>query len=155
MTPSRTRLEVRSQHDQKFDPEASTLDAPPPLPWEVQRPPGVEISSCLPAALVDLCCQALDCRHVYIVWNDPQVAALPRFSAAFLFSSFDSVWTPCPKHSKMNDFDLRISIVLGMPLQFPAASSSYHCCCTASIQIIKRCTHNRLHYCCTCSYEKR
>ena len=55
MMPSRTRLEVRSQYNLKFDPGASTSDAPPP-PWEAQRPPGVEMSSCMPAALVDLCC---------------------------------------------------------------------------------------------------
>ena len=63
-------LEVRSQYNLKFDPGASTLDVPPP-PWEAQRPPGVEMSSCTPAALVDLCCRALDCRHVYIVLNGP------------------------------------------------------------------------------------
>ena len=68
MIPSRTRLQVRSgySYNLKFDPRASTLDAPP-SPWEAQRPPGVEMSSCKPAALVDLCCRALDCRHVYIL----------------------------------------------------------------------------------------
>ena len=70
MMPSRTRMQVRSQYNLKFDPAASTLDPPPP-PWGGQRPPGVEMSSCMPAALVDLCCRALDCRHVYIVLNGP------------------------------------------------------------------------------------
>ena len=70
MIPSRTTLEVRSQYNLKFDPGASTSDAPPP-PWEAQRPPGVEMSSCMPAALVDLCCRTLDCRHVLIVLNGP------------------------------------------------------------------------------------
>ena len=61
--PSKTTLEVRSPYNLKFDPGASTLDAAPP-PWEAQRPSGVEMSSCMLAALVDLCCRALDCRHV-------------------------------------------------------------------------------------------
>ena len=71
MIPSRTRLEVRSQYNLKFDPGASTSDAPPPPPWEAQRPPGVEMSACMPAALVNLCCRTLDCRHVFIVLNGP------------------------------------------------------------------------------------
>ena len=53
MMPSRTRMQVRSQYNLKFDPAASTLDPPPP-PWGGQRPPGVEMSSCMPAALVDV-----------------------------------------------------------------------------------------------------
>ena len=57
-------------HNLTFDPGASTLGAPPP-PWEAQRPPRVEMSSCTPAALVDLCCRALHCRHVYMVFNGP------------------------------------------------------------------------------------
>ena len=71
----------------KFDPGASTLDAPTP-PWGAQRPPGVELPSCLLAALADLCCRALDCRHMYMVLNGPQVAALRCFPPAFLFSHF-------------------------------------------------------------------
>ena len=47
--PSRMRLEVRSQYNLNFDPEASTLDAPQP-PWEAQRPPGVEMWPCMSAA---------------------------------------------------------------------------------------------------------
>ena len=70
MMPSRTRLEVRSQYNLKFDPGASTSDAPPP-PSEAQRPPGVEMSSCMPAALVDLCCRTLDCWHMFVVLNGP------------------------------------------------------------------------------------
>ena len=70
------------------------LDVPPP-PWEAQRPPGVEMSYfCMPAALVHLCCRALDYRHVYMVLNGPQLAALPCILAAFLFSRLDSVLTP-------------------------------------------------------------
>ena len=70
MMLSRVRLEVRFHYDVKLDPGASTLDAPPPA-WETQRPPGAEISWYVPAALVDLCSRALDCRHVYIVLNGP------------------------------------------------------------------------------------
>ena len=62
--------------------------------------PGVEMSSWLPAALVDLCCRALDCLHVYMVLNGPRLQLSDVFSAAFLCSRFDSVWTPRPKHSK-------------------------------------------------------
>ena len=69
MMPSRMRLEVRSQYNLKIDPGASTLDARPP-PWEAQRPPGVEMPY-MSAALVDLCCRALECRQVYIVLNGP------------------------------------------------------------------------------------
>ena len=85
MMPSKMRLEVRSQYNLKFDPIASTLDAPQ-RPWEAQRPLGVELSSSLYIALADLCCRVLDCRHVYIVLNGPQLAALRRFSPAFHFS---------------------------------------------------------------------
>ena len=70
MIPSRTGLELRFQYNLKFDPGASTSDAPPP-PWEAQRPPEVEMSSCMPAALVDRCCRTLDCWHVFIVLNGP------------------------------------------------------------------------------------
>ena len=111
MTPSRTRLEVRSQYNLKFDPGASTLNAPPP-PWEAQRPPGVEMSSCLPAALVYLCCQALDCRHVYVHSFEGSIGcSSPMFPAVFLFSRFDYVWTTRPKHSRNRiDLDLRFTI---------------------------------------------
>ena len=71
------------------------------------------MSSCMPSALVNLCCRALDCPHVYIVLvlNGPRVAAFPCFSVAFLFSRFNSVRTLRPKHSRKRiDFDLRITI---------------------------------------------
>ena len=70
LMPSRTRLEVRSQYNLKLDPGASTSDAPP-SPRDAQRPPRVEMSSCMPAVLVDLCCRTLDCRHVFIILNGP------------------------------------------------------------------------------------
>ena len=44
-----------------IDPGASsTLDAPPPPPWEAQRPPGVELPSrsCLSAAALVWICVA-------------------------------------------------------------------------------------------------
>ena len=65
-------IEVRSQYSYnlKFDPGASTLGARPP-PREAQRLPGVELSTCLPAVVGDLCCRALDGRYVYIVVNAP------------------------------------------------------------------------------------
>ena len=82
MMSSRMRLEIRSQHNSKFDSEASTLGAPP-HPREARRPPRVELSSCLPVAFIhnklplrriflpvavgDLCCRALDRRNVYIL----------------------------------------------------------------------------------------
>ena len=53
-----------------FNPGASTSDAPPPQ-WEAQRPPGIELSSRLPASVVDLCCRALDCLYVCTVINGP------------------------------------------------------------------------------------
>ena len=112
MMPSRMRLEVRSQFKLKFDPGASTLDALPP-PWEAQRPPGVELSPCLPAALVDLYCRALDYRHVYIVLNGPSVAALRCFSLKFLFFKLLlCVDTSCKLLRKIINFDLRFTITI-------------------------------------------
>ena len=49
MMPSRMKLEVLSRYYLKFDHGALTLD--PSHPWEDQPPPGVELWSCLPAAL--------------------------------------------------------------------------------------------------------
>ena len=72
--PSRTRSEVRSQYNVKFDRGASTWDMPPP-PWEAQRRHGIELPWPLPAFVVvfvvDLCCRALDCRHASSVANGP------------------------------------------------------------------------------------
>ena len=115
----------RPHYNLKYDPGTSSLDAPPP-PREAQRPPGVEMSSCMSPALVDLCCRALDYQHVYRALNGPQVAALPCCSAPFLFSRFDSVWTPRPKHSRKRiDFDFlcRFSIL------FRHALESRKTCC--------------------------
>ena len=109
--PSRMRLEARSQYNLKFDAGASTLDAPP-RPREAQRPPGVQMSSCTPASMVDLLPSA-SCRHVCIVLNGPQVTALRSFSPAYLFRRFDSVSTSRPKHSpKRLGFDLRFTITI-------------------------------------------
>ena len=94
MIHPRTRSEVRSQYNFKFDLGASTLDAPPP-PWEAQRPPGIEFPSRLPASAVGLFCRALDCRHVCTVANGLLIVgcALGCFSPGFLFSLFNTVRT--------------------------------------------------------------
>ena len=84
MMPSRMRLEVRSQNNLKFDPGASTLGAPPP-PRESQRPPRVELSSWLPAAVGDLCCRAPDDRHVYVVMKARKSWLLVVFCLYFYF----------------------------------------------------------------------
>ena len=94
---------LRSQCYLRFDPGTLTLDAPT-SPWEPQRPPGGELSSCLPVALVDLSWRALHGRHVYIVMNGPEVLALRCFPRAFLFSHFYSVWTLSKILSKTNSF---------------------------------------------------
>ena len=96
MIPPRTRSEVRSQYNFKPGLGASTLDAPSP-PWEAQRPPGIELPSRLSASVADLCCRALDCRHVCTSaqLRTAQVGCAVRcFSPGFLFSLFDSVRTP-------------------------------------------------------------
>ena len=94
MMPSRTRSEARSYYNLKFDPGASTLDAPPP-PREAQRPPGIELSLQaqrspgielslrLSASVVDLCYRALDCRHVCTIVVG---CALRCFPSGCLFS---------------------------------------------------------------------
>ena len=86
MMPSGMKLEVHFQCNLKFDPGASTLDAPPP-PLEAQRPPGVEMSSCLPAALVDLLPSASlsACVHRF-EW--PVVCSSPLFFACTYHFTF-------------------------------------------------------------------
>ena len=85
MIHTRTRSEVRSQYNFKFDLGASTLDAPPP-PWEAQRPPGIEMPSHLPASVVDLCYRALDFRLVCTVANGPSGLCSPLlFAWIFIF----------------------------------------------------------------------
>ena len=93
MIPSRTRSEVCSQYNFKFDLRALTLDAPPP-PWEALRPPGIRLPSRLSASVVALCCRALDCRHNCTVANGLVGCALRRLSPGFLFSLLDAVRTP-------------------------------------------------------------
>ena len=119
--PSRTRLEIRSQYSTlNYDLGASTLDAPPP-PWEAQPPRGVELSTCMPAALlVDLCCRALDCRHVCVVhsFERPVGCSSPTFYGCiylFLYSQFGSVSTPRPEHCRKRvhfDYALRFQFCL-------------------------------------------
>ena len=115
MIHSRTRSEVRSRYNFKFDLGASTLDAPPP-PWEAQRPPGIEMPSCLPASVVYLCYRALDCRHMCTVANDPN-----RLCSALLFA-WISIFTfrfcsdtSAKFYRNRNEFDsrLRFSILFG------------------------------------------
>ena len=94
MMPSRTRSEVRSQYNSKFNPGESTLDAPSP-PSEAQRRPRIELPSRLAASVVYLCYRALDFRHVCTVANGSRRLCSPLlFSPGFLFSLSDSVWTP-------------------------------------------------------------
>ena len=116
------RWEVRARYNSNVDPGASTLGAPPP-PWEAQRPSGIELSSYLPASVLYLCCRAL----LLIVGMRAQrsyerpVRCAPRcFSPGFLFSHFDSVWTPtsCLKHSrKRKRFDNRLRFCSDTALQ--------------------------------------
>ena len=71
----------------------SKWDTPPP-PREARPPPRIELSSCLRAALVALCCRALHCRHVYCAhsYERPVGCSFPLFSHAFLFSLFTFCW---------------------------------------------------------------
>ena len=109
-----------SQYGLKFDLGASTSDAPPP-PWEAQRPPGVEMSWYMPAALVDLLPNARlsACAHSF----ERPVGCSSRvfFGCIFLFSRFDFVWTPRPKHSrKRSNFDFLFHfqfLCLDMPIK--------------------------------------
>ena len=122
MIPSRTRLEVRSRRKLKFDPGASTLNAPPP-PWEAQRPPGIELSSRLPAFVVGLCCRARDSRHVCTVVNGPRLS-----SPIFIFSSrffLDTSSTQLVQYSRKRepfDFRFQFPILFGhlMPILVPS-----------------------------------
>ena len=66
MMPSRMGSQVRSGYNLKFDPGASTLGAPPPPKRPDDLPRKNKLSWRLPAVVGDLCCRALDGRHVYI-----------------------------------------------------------------------------------------
>ena len=93
MMPSRMRFEVRSQYNLKFDPGVYPMGAPPP-PWEAQGPPGVEMSSCMRAVMVDLCCRALDYRHACVVhsFERPVDCSSPLFSACISLFTFFTVF---------------------------------------------------------------
>ena len=105
----RTRSEVRSQYNFKFDPGASTLDPPPP-PWETQRRPGIELPWRLPASVVDLCCRALDCRHVRAVANGPSRMCSPLFFAWIsIFSFLFCLNTSAILYRNRNEVDFRFA----------------------------------------------
>ena len=94
MMPSRTRSELRSQDNSKFDPGALTLDTPPPPPWEPQRRPGTDLSSRLPASAGELCSRTLECPHLCGVENGPGRWGAIRCSSPGVLLSlerFDSV----------------------------------------------------------------
>ena len=108
MLPSRARSEVRSQHNFKFDLGASTLDAPPP-PWEAQRPTGIELPPRLPASVVDLCCRALDCRHVCTVVNGPSTSCSPLlFAWTSIFTFRLCLDTSANFYLNRSEFDFRL-----------------------------------------------
>ena len=113
MTPSKTRLGVRSLYSLNFGHAASTPDAPPP-PWEAPRPPGIELlPSRLPASLVDPCYRALDRRHVCMVIERPVGCVLRNFSSELLCSYFDRVRTPRLKNFRgRQQFDFRFTIMI-------------------------------------------
>ena len=114
MIHPRTRPEVRSQYNCKFDIGASTLDAPPPPPWEAQRPPGIEVPSRLfvPASVVDLCFRALeDCQPVCTVTvaNGPSRSGSPLlFALIYIFTFRFCSDTSANFYRNRGEFDLRL-----------------------------------------------
>ena len=94
------RIEIENQNDDKQGADWSLVRTCSPwtrhhlhgratTPWEAQRRPRIELPSHLPTSVVDLCCRALDCRHVCTaVANGPRRSCSPLLFACISIFTF-------------------------------------------------------------------